>query len=204
MIFIRLLTTTIFILSSVELAFAQGEYLYRGQSGVGASVDYASNDITVAYGGSLGFSYKGIFDINFSFATLENRLNGYSWVSGHSMSPSFTFYLAKQESGGKQPTIGLSCAYLFNSEEFWTMKSGPNNAVSVGILFAHQILHSDNVILQPMFGVSFVKGPAFAVVSIASIAVGGRFEGGQVLTLTPMVSFQSPSVVYGGSFVFVL
>ena len=196
----RLLFIVSLLLSPAKLAIGQGEYLNRGQSGIGASIDYASNDLVRAYGGTLGFTYKGTLDLDLGFTTIDY---GDGNTISRSISPSVTLYLAKQRADNRRPTIGLFASYSNNSTRHWVFKTGPDDGFSFGVMVAHQVLRSDKILFQPTIGFSYIKAQSIAISGNFSIPIGIRLADGDILALVPSVSFQSPNTSYGGSFVLV-
>jgi hypothetical protein len=182
------------------VAYSQGEYLSQGQSGIGASIDYATNDLINAYGGTLGFSYKGIIDLNLAFTTIDH---GDGNTISRSISPGITVYLMKQNSENKRPTIGLFYSYSNNSTRHWVFKPGPDDSFAFGVMVARQAIPSKKIILQPTIGISYIKAKTGSISSNLSIPFGLRISTNIIIAIIPSVAFQFPKSTYGGNFVMV-
>ena len=62
---------SLLLIAFTSIVFGQGEFQQRGQNSLGVSVGFATNEDAFAYGGGIGFSILGVFDIGMGV----NRVN---------------------------------------------------------------------------------------------------------------------------------
>jgi hypothetical protein len=78
--------------------YGQGSFLDKGQNGFGFSAGFVTNKDVSGFGGSLGYSVSGIFDLGISltrFGFVQQLLG--SDISAIVISPDITFYILKQD-----------------------------------------------------------------------------------------------------------
>ncbi len=109
---------TVFFVSFVllpVLGFSQGEFLPKGQSGLGFSAGMAFADETRGIGGGVGYSFNGVFDIGLSYVGTNGYKNGMPYIG--TFSPSITVNALKQEENTLM-FLSLSLSYLSSSYSY--------------------------------------------------------------------------------------
>ncbi len=85
---------------------AQGLFLERGQNGFQTVVGFFSNNISNGFLFSGGYSYRGMFDVGFSWQ------GGKSGTPYHSLfSPRVTYYPLKENDTPNAPSIAINIMY---------------------------------------------------------------------------------------------
>jgi hypothetical protein len=182
--------------------FAQGEFLYRGQGGFGASFDIMQGDHVMTYGLTAGYCVMGMFDIDFGYGWFDNSAN--ASFSGSSVTPSLTIYFAKQVKDQPKPTIGLALAYTYLTFDVPGIKPRTEEAYLLGITIAHEIRNPSHIIIQPGVTVGYVMGYGEGISTTVSLATGGRFDGGKVIVFRPTLGLAGTVLSYGGGISIVL
>ena len=109
---------TVFFLSFVllpVLGFSQGEFLPKGQSGLGFSAGMAFADEARGIGGGVGYSINGVFDIGLSYVGTNGYEKGMPFVG--TFSPSITVHALKQEEN-TPVFLSLSLNYVSSSYSY--------------------------------------------------------------------------------------
>jgi hypothetical protein len=101
-----LLAASIMMLTS---SFAQGEFLSRGTSGIGASVGVAFSEGGAGVGVAFGASIKGVVDIGAEAAS-DNSNHGTEKCS--SVAPYMAYHMSKQSDSVNQVETIVGVAYF--------------------------------------------------------------------------------------------
>lgn len=120
---------------------AQGEYLQKGESGIGVQGGYTVNKVGEGFSGSVGYSLLGWFDLDMSVSRMSLR-QGLSNFSGQydftsvSYSPRVAIHAIKQDTVNNPFSMAFFAGYdwdLYSSEildrNHYTMKG---NEISFG------------------------------------------------------------------------
>lgn len=69
------ISIVLIVVSHCLFIHSQGEMIEKGDNGIFSGVNYTFSDEAEGWGGSLGFSYKGIIDLSFGYSksTLKNN-----------------------------------------------------------------------------------------------------------------------------------
>ena len=97
------------------LGFSQGEFLPKGQSGLGFSAGMAFTDNTRGIGGGIGYSFNGVFDIGLSYVGTNGYKNDMPYIG--TFSPSITVHALIQEENTLM-FLSLSLSYLSSSYSY--------------------------------------------------------------------------------------
>ncbi len=109
---------TVFFVSFVllpVLGFSQGEFLPKGQSGLGFSAGMAFADEAKGIGGGVGYSINGVFDIGLSYVGTSGYKKDMPFIG--TFSPSITVHALKQEENNPV-FLSLSLSYLSSSYSY--------------------------------------------------------------------------------------
>jgi outer membrane usher protein FimD/PapC len=148
-----IILTAIFLPS---IAFSQGEYLEKGQNGVGISAGFSTNKDANAFGAGVGYSFSGIFDIGFSYtrATSDDEPE----ISANNILPSVSIHLLKQNEN-LPISISFSAGYVkgFYSSEFldeYDLDMSSSGFIVGGSIFGKMKINP-NFSIMPSFGISY-------------------------------------------------
>ena len=109
---------TVFFVSFVllpVLGFSQGEFLPKGQSGLGFSAGMAFADEARGIGGGVGYSFNGVFDIGLSYVGTSGYKKDMPFIG--TFSPSITVNALKQEEN-TLVFVSFSLNYLSSSYSY--------------------------------------------------------------------------------------
>jgi len=143
-----------------SLLFSQGEYLDKGQSGLGFSWAYSSNKDASAIGALAGFSVYHVVDLAVSASSVSyvQKLGGYD-LSGVAISPSITFYALKRN---EEEPISFSMTASYEHDSYSSMALDNANATmdaygySIGASLFGAIKLTPSMRLQPTVGATFL------------------------------------------------
>lgn len=139
------------------LGFSQGEFLPKGQSGLGVSVGYALNRETTGIGLGAGFSINGIFDIGLDYAKASARQDDAHSVSTYS--PFIAFHWLKQNENIKI-NLSLTANLLLNSyTDRYRVDYNSYDVSGNGLLFGvetfYKIQSDEKFSIMPLLGISY-------------------------------------------------
>jgi hypothetical protein len=147
-----------------SLLLSQGYYVQRGQNAFGIETGYSSNKDASSFGGSLGYSAKGIFDIGLSISQISfvQQLAG-EVLSATSLVPSITVHAIKQ-SEINPFSIAISVSY--ESDSYSSAALDQNylkltaDGYTVGATVYGDIETSPTVKVQPSVGLTYFSTTA--------------------------------------------
>lgn len=91
-----------------NIAFSQGDYLQRGQNGIGLNFGFSSNSDASGIGGNISYSASGVVDISISITSVTfDDVD----ISAIAISPSLIFYAIKQEQGKFPISMAFGLGY---------------------------------------------------------------------------------------------
>jgi hypothetical protein len=203
------------LLGSLGVACAQGEFLKRGEWGVGAGIGYSGmGEIhTTTY--MLGVSCAGIIDIGASISKPASGGTG-------TVIPSITFYPSKQDDRPKALTIGITASYTTMNVSSQYSSSSPNgnggwqnysftssekkSVIGIGITAAKRLSEDSTAFTQIEFGPTVTIGAGQSSVALAlGFAIGSGSSDVPFFVITPLAGyeFKSKLFVWGieGSFI---
>ena len=175
-------------------ALSQGEYLRKGESGLGVSSSLSTitsnNTGDNSIGFSIGCSFSSTIDVSLSYAAARPS-------SDEAIAPSISYYLSKQSKDVEETfALSLIAQHLSNGGQ-------TQNNLGLGLTFAHDLFYAGSFILQPTIGVALypIHSQQSQSVSGATIGlgVGMRFQEGHCLILSPVAAYQSGNVMVGAS-----
>ena len=148
-------------LSFASQIFCQSSYLEKGQSGIGISGDFSSNQSASATGGSLGYSINSVFDVGLSISNISpsQKPDGQDLYAA-AIALSITFTAIKQD---QTNPISLSFSAVDLSYKYTSPALDENNLAteptgfSIGASVYRNIIASPTMKVQPQIGVSYVS-----------------------------------------------
>lgn len=220
----RTLFSLLFTFTFASLAFSQGAYLERGQSGFGVGAAFSSNKDVSGFGGAVGYSASGIFDFGLFVGRLlfEQELAG-DELSATSISPFVVVHPVKQDST-TPISVSLSASYdasSYSSDALTKLNLSFNaSGWSAGVSVYGNIILSPTTKLQPAAGVSYVSSKSElrdnsgntltedSNATIFGIALSFFFKTGPstIFRITPTLSFHKDVTTFavGAGFVFAM
>ena len=145
---------TVSIIPSV--VFSQGEYLEKGQNGFGISGAFLTNQDENAFGASVGYSFKGIFDIGFGYT--REISDDEPKIYANNISPSISIHLLKQnETFPIALSIGASYVKGYYSSDFFDyygFKLSSSGYILAGKIF-RKIQLGSSFSIMPLVGISY-------------------------------------------------
>ena len=149
----------IFIVFSSSAVFSQGEFLEKGESGVGVNAGWTSNKDASGFGGTAGYSTRGTVDIDMSYShsSTGQQLNGYG-LSVDSYTPSLTVHIKPDSSSGIPVFASISTAYeidSYSSEALYGLTAMSSRGFTIGASISCNI-GSPMAYCQPSIGFSHV------------------------------------------------
>lgn len=159
----RVLIGVLLTILSSSIAFSQGEYLKKGESGVAYSAAFLVNRNAVGFGGSFGYSYLSMIDFGLSASrtSIAQRVYGYD-LSGVGVSPSIALNLKSDSTAVPQMFLSISGTYeidLYSSKRLAEL-----GLSMIGSYFSFEgtlcwnIFASNAVYLQPALGLGYLVG----------------------------------------------
>jgi hypothetical protein len=194
------------MLGLVQGSFSQSEFLPRGQNGYGGGFGLSTNHEGNGLNFYAGYSYRGFLDGNLSYT----KSNG-GKVQGGVLSPSVTYYIAKQEDVENLPTLGISVGYERYKSIRTTKVEEQNtdgigwhwheihedqkvNALKLGVTAEHRIGYWSVWFFQPIVGAGLtMKNGGWEFTLRGGVSCGTRLVPGPLLIITP--SFERRSGV---------
>jgi len=187
--------TALFLLSA-PAAFSQGNFLKRGQYGLGLSGAYVTNSSASGYSGTLGVTLGGIFDLSFGAGHAVFDSAEFGDLTSNSLGPELRAHVIKQNSS-KSP-VSLSLSLGFAKDDFASPELEPagfgamwTNSFILGATVYRDIPLSGKLYVQPYVGVSHTSS-TFKV-TVLSTGVTWSDKDGQAAFLIGL------PVVYGFS-----
>ena len=192
------------ILGLVQWSFSQGEFLRRGQNGFSGGLGFSTNRDAHGLNALAGYSFHGLVDARLTYANEDGGT-----VQGGVISPSLTFYFAKQEDAENIPTIGVSLGFShFSSKKTETdivpdsfivswrsyerVTESTVNAVNLGVSAQSRIGHWKVFFFQPVLGASLSTTDHGSEFTLGGgLSVGTRVVHGPLLIITPSVERKS-------------
>ncbi len=193
------------LLFFLTLAFAsqvrsQSSYLERGQSGIGVSGDFFSNQTASATGGSLGYSINSALDAGLSISNISpsQKLGGQPLYAA-AVALSLTFTAVKEDATNPVSlsfrAADLSYKYTSPALSNANVTTEPTG-FSVGASMYRNIIVSPTIKLQPETGVYYMRIIAGVKDNYGNIAVP-RYNSA-VLELGLSILFQTgPTTIIG-------
>ena len=192
------------ILSFVHWSFSQGEFLRRGQNGFSGGLGFSTNRDAHGLNILAGYSFHGIVDAKLTYAKEDGGI-----VQGGVISPSLTFYFAKQEDAENIPTLGVSIgfshytskksetvivpdSFFVSWRSYERVTESTVNAVNLGVSAQSRIGHWKVFFFQPVLGASLsatTHGSEFTL--CGGLSIGTRVVHGPLLIITPSIERQS-------------
>ena len=150
--------TALFLLSA-SAAFSQGNFLKKGQYGLGLSGAYATNSSASGYSGTVGVALGGIFDLSFGAGHAAFDTSEYGDLTSNSLAPELRAHVIKQNSSKSPVSLSLSIGYAkddFASPELEPAGIGAMwmNSFILGATVYRDVPLSGKLYLQPYVGVS--------------------------------------------------
>jgi hypothetical protein len=102
--------TALFLLSAAA-AFPQGNFLKKGQYGLGLSGAYVTNSSASGFSGTLGVALGGIFDLSFGAGHAAFDSADYGDLTSNSLSPELRAHVIKQNSSKSPVSLSISVGY---------------------------------------------------------------------------------------------
>lgn len=185
-------------------AWAQGNFLKKGQSGLGFSGGYAYNSSASGITGTASVALGGIFDISFGLGWASYGSEDLTDLKATSLSPELRAHVIKQNSSRSPISLSLSVGHVrdnFRSPELdeagYAYKA---NSVFVGATVFRDVRLSAKAYVQPYVGLAHTSttytliddlGRMFSdKVGIASFVAG--------LSLVDAVSWRTLLVIQPG------
>ncbi len=143
-----------------DVAFSQGEYLQKGQSGIGISAGYTSNKDATGFGGEAGYSIGSIFDIDMSISrgSFAQLMDG-DKLSVSAFTPGVTLHV-RPDSNNIPIFESISMAYetdSYSANYYGAPSTG--HAFSFGTSISANIYEdTPDYYFQPLVGVAYVIG----------------------------------------------
>ncbi len=197
------------VLLSSNLLSAQGEYLRRGQSGLGIGFAVARNNGSFGLGGSLGYSVRGIFDAGFSLeqVSLSQQTNNKD-ISAVVVSPSIAFH-ARKDSGG-YPIGTVHASYQYQS---YSGAPVTGNFFAFGATIRATFPISSKALVQPAVDVSVLTGTTTynnsalypqettdtKPIGIVSISFIEHSSEANLVVVSPAIAFDKDNTTIGAS-----
>jgi len=137
-------------------AFPQGNFLKKGQSGLGFSGAYAANSSASGFTGTTGVALGGIFDLAFGLGWASYGSEDLTDLKATSLSPELRAHVIKQNSSRSPVSVSLSVGHArdnFRSPDLdeagYTYKA---NSLFVGGTVSRDVRVSAKAYLQPYVG----------------------------------------------------
>jgi hypothetical protein len=148
-----------FFFLSALAAFGQGNFLKKGQSGLGLSGAYATNSSASGYSGTAAVTLGGIFDLSFGAGHAVFDSADYGDLTSNSLTPELRAHVIKQNSSKSPVSLSLSIAYAkddFASPELEPAGIGAmwTNSFIMGATVYRDVPLSGKLYLQPYVGVT--------------------------------------------------
>jgi hypothetical protein len=176
--------------------YSQGEFLKKGESGVGASIGLVSAQSKASSNSgsdvSIGYSFSRILDIDLGFSQSPPSY-------GLAITPSISYYLSNDTSKADEIfAIGLIDRYYSSQHTF-----------GLALSLANRLNFNVSTILQPTL--SIVLYPSYrgeseikSVLTVSvGLGIGIRTGYGNIVSITPLLGYQSGVFLLGGSIAFV-
>ena len=139
-------------------AFPQGNFLKKGQSGLGFSGAYAANRSASGITGTTGVALGGIFDISFGLGWARYGSEDLTDLKATSLSPQLRAHVIKQNSSRSPVSLTLAVGHArdnFRSPDLaeagYTYKA---NSLFVGAAISRDVRFSAKVFVQPYVGLT--------------------------------------------------
>jgi len=149
---------------SAPLAFSQGSYLKKGQTGFGLSGSYAANGAAHGFSGTAGAALGGIFDLAFSMGRAAYKPGSsldFLDLEATSLVPEIRGHIIKQNSSASPVSVTISAGYArdsFSSPdldaeglEMWA------NSLLLGATVYRDVPLLNGLYLQPSAGISYTS-----------------------------------------------
>ena len=157
----RCISLSLLTLTFASQMYSQSSYLEKGQSGIGISGDFSSNQSASATGGSLGYSINSVLDAGLSISNISpsQKLDGQILYAA-AVALSLTFTAIKQD---QTNPISLSFSAADLSYKYTSPALDQNKlpteptGFSIGASIYRNIIASPTVKIQPQVGVSYVS-----------------------------------------------
>ena len=193
----RIAYLLVMVIIGSSIIFAQGEYLHKGESGLGISVGFSSIQSKPVSGSSsdisLGYSFRTIADLNIGYAkTYPSNMS--STIS------SISYYLSNQTTN-KNATAALSIVLQNNS--------GSTN-IGIGFAAARNVTYDNPLLVQPFFsvaiypGVKKTNGTKVVFPFSLGLSIGWRDANNYCIALVPSVGYQDKLFSLGVSAVIMI
>lgn len=214
--------TALFLLSA-SAAFSQGNFLKKGQYGLGLNGAYATNNSASGYSGTAVVTLGGIFDLSFGAGHAAFDTSEYGDLTSNSLAPEFRAHVIKQNSSKSPVSLSLSIAYA--RDDFASPELEPANigamwmsSFILGATVYRDVPLSGRLCLQPYAGVSHTSSTfKLTVVStgvtwsdkdaIAALLVGlpvvYSFSERALLVLQPGLTFNKDATTFAVSIGFI-
>jgi hypothetical protein len=145
----------LFCLSALA-AFAQGNFLKKGQSGFGLTGAYSSSSSIQGFTGIAGISFGGTFDLSLGVERAAVDATGLADLKATAIAPQLTFHIIKQNSARSPVSVAFSIGYGYNkysspdldavSYTMW------DQVFSIGVMLYRDVPLSEKIYLQPLIG----------------------------------------------------
>jgi hypothetical protein len=150
--------SALFLLSA-SAGFAQGNFLKKGQSGLGLSGAYGTNSTASGFSGTLGVALGGLFDLSLGAGHAVFDSSNYGDLTSNSLSPELRGHVIKQNSSKSPVSLSLSIGYAkdhFDSPELEPADIGAmwTNSLILGATVYRDVPLSGKLYLQPYVGIS--------------------------------------------------
>ncbi len=158
----KLFISLVFVFLAVNVSFGQGVFLDKGVSGFGIGAGFGTNEDVTSFGGSVGYSFNGIFDIGldinrFSF---DQKLLGDD-LSAITISPSVAFHALKQNEN-IPVSISLGAGYdyqKYSNDALDALNIDMTGGFfSIGASIFGYFKVAPSMKIQPALGVTYVTG----------------------------------------------
>ncbi|MCX6574556.1 MAG: hypothetical protein NTX99_11280 [Candidatus Aminicenantes bacterium] len=150
--------TALFLLSA-SAAFSQGNFLKKGQYGLGLSGAYATNSSASGFSGTAVVTLGGIFDLSFGAGHAVFDTAEFGDLTSNFLTPELRAHVIKQNSS-KSP-VSLSLSFGFAKDDFASPELEPAgigamwaNSFVLGATVYRDVPLSGKLSLQPYVGVS--------------------------------------------------
>jgi hypothetical protein len=150
--------SALFLLSA-SAAFPQGNFLKKGQSGLGLNGAYVTNSSASGYSGTAGVALGGIFDLSFGAGHAVFDSVEFGDLTSNFLKPELRAHVIKQNSSTSPVSLSLSIGYAkddFASPELEPADIGAMRTSSfiLGATVYRDVPLSGRLYLQPYVGVS--------------------------------------------------
>ncbi len=149
------------ILTFASQMYSQSSYLEKGQSGIGISGNFSSNQSASATGGSLGYSINGVLDAGLSISNISpsQKLDGQDLYAA-AIALSITFTAVKQDQTNPISlsfnATDLSYKYTSSALDQNKLPTEPTG-FSIGASIYRNIIASSIMKVQPQVSVSYIR-----------------------------------------------